>query len=71
MSQKLKTIVVLLRLVSHLLLVRDFGSIIHDIENNSKGLVTIQQLRRLEKLNIKRDKASLDKPVRKKLCHKM
>ena len=60
MSLKLKTIVVIIRLVSQLILVRDFGSIIHDIESNSKGLVTIQQLRRLEKLSIKRDKANLD-----------
>ena len=58
MHTSLRTIVLFLQLISHLVANRPYGSVIYDI--NLKYGVDIGELRKLEKLAVKRKKADLD-----------
>ena len=57
---KIKRVVFFLKILSTLLLSRTFGRIIHDIAELSNGQLTVKELRKLEKLYIRNNKASLD-----------
>ena len=59
-NYKLKTCVFIIRFITHLVLQRPFGNIIHDVAQKYDGDVSLQTLRRLEKLSIKTKKAELD-----------
>ena len=56
---KIKKIVLFLKLFTQLLLIRSFGNIIHDIAESSNQQLTVQDLRKLEKLYIRNNKAGL------------
>ena len=56
---KLKSVVLFLKIFISLVLSRNFGNIIHDIAQNYID-VNVSDLRKLEKLHIKRNKAQLD-----------
>ena len=58
MHTSFRTIVLFLQLISHLVANRPYGSVIYDI--NLKYGVEIGELRKLEKLAVKRKKADLD-----------
>ena len=53
-------VVIFLKLVTSLLLVRNYGNIICNIVNKYNRLISVSTLRKLEKLSLKRHKASLD-----------
>ena len=59
MSIKLKTFVLLVKFVTAVIICRPFGSLMRDIAGNYEQL-TVQQLRKLEKLSTKCKKAELD-----------
>ena len=56
---KLKSVVLFLKILVNLVLSRNFGNIIHDIAQNYIN-INVSDLRKLEKLHIKRNKAQLD-----------
>ena len=56
----IKKVVLFLKLVTSLLLVRNYGNIIYDIVNKYNGLISVSTLPKIEKLSLKCDKASLD-----------
>ena len=56
---KLKSVVLFLKILISLVLSRNFGNIIHDIAQNYID-INVSDLRKLEKLHIKRNKAQLD-----------
>ena len=56
---KLKSVVLSLKILISLVLSRKFGNIIHDIAQNYIN-INVSDLRKLEKLHIKRKKAQLD-----------
>ena len=60
MSYKLKSIVVFFRIISDLLIARNFGRIIHDFSNKYVGWLEVSQFRKVEKLSKKVKKAELD-----------
>ena len=60
MSYKLKQVVFFLKAVVNLALLRPFGNIIHDVAEKYKGILSVADLRKLEKLFIKRSKAQMD-----------
>ena len=55
-----KKVVFFIKIISTVVILRDFGNLIHDVANNSNGLVSVQTLRKLEKLRKRCDKANLD-----------
>ena len=60
MFYNIKKVVLFLKLVTSLLLIRNYGNIVYDIVNKYNGLISVSTLRKLEKLCLKCDKASLD-----------
>ena len=60
MFYNIKKVVLFLKLVTSLILVRNYGNIICDLVNKYNGLLSVSTLRKLEKLSLKCDKASLD-----------
>ena len=58
--KKLYTIVLFLKIVTCFVLQRNFGNIIHDVAQRTEGQVSKADLRRLEKLRLKVNKAELD-----------
>ena len=56
---KLKSVVLFLKILISLVFSRNFGNIIHDIAQNYID-INVTDLRKLEKLHIKRNKAQLD-----------
>ena len=52
--------VFIFKLFISLIIIRNYGNIIHDIANNHDGQLPLSKLRKLEKLYIKIDKAKLD-----------
>jgi len=60
MSCTIKSIVVFIRIISNLILLRNFGKIIFDISSKYNGRLELSQLRKLEKISIKTRKAELD-----------
>ena len=59
MSHTLKNVVFLLQLLANLLLCRNYGTFIHELVSKYVD-VTVQDLRKLERLSQKVDKAELD-----------
>ena len=57
---KLRVVIIFLRCIVNICLLRPFGNIIYDISNVHNGRISIQELRKLEKLYIKVKKAELD-----------
>ena len=57
---KLKRIVVFLRLISHFIVLRNFGRIISDYSSKYAGILELSQFRKVEKLSKKLKKAELD-----------
>ena len=47
---KIKTVVVFLKIITCLVLTRNFGKILYDINDKYNGLVSTNQIRRVEKL---------------------
>ena len=60
MSCKLNNIVVFLRLLSDLIVLRNFGNIIYDFSRKYDGTVELFEFRKLEKLSIQIRKAESD-----------
>ena len=60
MFQYFKTVVVILKFISSLVVLRNYGKIIYDISNKYGGVLPISKLRKLEKLSLKVSKANLD-----------
>ena len=61
----IKNIVFKIKLLTFVLLFRSFGDIVHDIAANSNGLLSVSNIRSLEKRYKKRSKALLDVNVLK------
>ena len=57
---KINSVVTFIRLLSNLILLRNFGRIIFDISNKYDGRLKLSQLRKLEKISTKTKKAELD-----------
>ena len=55
-----KTVVVILKFISSLVVLRNYGKIIYDISNKYSEVFPISKLRKLEKLSLKVNKANLD-----------
>ena len=60
MRTSIKCVVLTLNILSTLLLRRPFGSVLHDIAVKYEGVLSVADLRRLEKLKLKFKKAELD-----------
>ena len=56
---KLESVILFLKILISVVLSRNFGNIIHDIAQNYID-INVSDLRKLEKLHIKRNKAQLD-----------
>ena len=56
----LKIVVRFLQYLSILLVLRPYGNIIHDLASKYQGWISLQDLRQLEKLSVKKRKAELD-----------
>ena len=59
MSYNVKKVVLFLKLVTSLIIVRNYGNI-DELLNKYNGLISVNRLRKLEKISLKCDKASLD-----------
>ena len=57
MSNKLKNVVLCIKILLQFVLLRPFGKLIHDIAHKY-SLVSVSDLRKLEKLNIQYNKAN-------------
>ena len=60
MFYNIKNVVLFLKLETSLILVRNYGNSTYDLVNKYNGLLFVSTLRKLEKLSLKCDKASLD-----------
>ena len=60
MFYNIKNVVLFLKLETSLILVRNYGNSTYDLVNKYNGLLSVSTLRKLEKLSLKCDKASLD-----------
>ena len=60
MSYNIKKVVLFLKLITSLIIVRNYGNIMYDLVNKCNGLLSVSTLRNLEKLSLKCDKVSLD-----------
>ena len=60
MFRYFKTVVVILKFISSLVVLRNYAKIIYDISNKYGGVLPISKLRKLEKLSLKVNKANLD-----------
>ena len=52
MLQYFKTVVVILKIISSLVVLRNYGKIIYDISNKYAGVLPISKLGKLEKLSL-------------------
>ena len=60
MFRYFKTVVVILKFISSVIVLRNYGKITYDISNNYGGLFLTNKLRKLGKLSLKVNKANLD-----------
>ena len=60
MFRYFKTVVVILKFISSLVVLRNYGKIIYDISNKYCGVLPISKLRKLKKLSLKVNKANLN-----------
>ena len=61
MFRYFKTVIVILKFFSCVIVLRNYGKIIYDILNDYGGVLPNSKLRKLEKLSIKVNKANVDK----------
>ena len=60
MFRYFKTVVVILKFISTLVVLRNYSKIIYDISNKNGGVLPISKPRKLKKLSLKVNKANLD-----------